>query len=142
MTNQNKFINAEIPVSNREEAEAAAKKAEELGYVLESGFQCSNECNYFTLFDDGSYGFYKIRDTTSKVIPLSDFLNQPRTETITLDNGEKWRVQLIEKVQHEPMSAEKYYEVHSGSDVLNVCFWMDRYAKYRLEFERKKLTPQ
>ena len=139
MTKQNKFINAEIPVANKEQAEAAAKKAEELGYVLESGFQCSNECNYFTLFDDGSYGFYKIRDTTSKVIPLSDFLNQPRTETITLDNGEKWRVQLIEKVD-EPMSAEEFF--HTKGGLGNAPHWMERYARYRLEFERKKLTPQ
>ena len=140
MTNQKEFINAEIPVSNREEAEAAAKRAEELGYRWVQGLEYSVGDNCLRLYDDGEYVFHSLKISVSNrpIIPLSDFLNQTRTETITLDNGEKWRVQLIEKVEEEPMSAEKYYEVHSGSDVLNVCFWMDRYAKYRLEFERVK----
>ena len=139
MTKQNKFINAEIPVSNKHEAELAAKKAEELGYSLDSDFQYSNECKVITLFDDGSCGFYIDRDLTLKLIPLPDFLNQKRTETITLDNGEKWRVELIEKVE-EPMSAEEFF--HSQSGVGNAPHWMERYAQYRLEFERGKLTPQ
>ena len=136
MTKQNQFIDAEIPVLNKHEAELAAKKAEELGYGLYSDYKYSNNYNYLTLMDTGRYGFYTDRDSTLKEIPLSDFLNQPRTETITLDNGEKWRAQLIEKVEEEPMSAEEFF--HSQSGVGNAPHWMERYAQYRLEFERKK----
>ena len=136
MTN-NKFINAEIPVSNSHEAEAAAKKAEELGYKKNPNYKIfENNNNYLTLFANGYIGFYTTRATTPNVIPLSEFLNQPQTETVTLDNGEKWRVKLIEKVPEEPITAEEYYDSHSG--IGNVCAWMEAYAKYRLEFEREK----
>ena len=136
MKKQNEFINAEIPVSNKHEAELAAKKAEELGYGLYSDYKYSNNYNYLTLMDTGRYGFYTDRDSTVKEIPLSDFLNQNRTETITLDNGEKWRVELIEKVEDEPMSAEEFYEFHPGT--ANVCDWMQAYAQYRLEFNKNQ----
>ena len=130
MTN-NKFINAEIPVANKNEAEAAAKRAEELGYsfdLLDPRYFAPH--NYLTLFSDGVCRFYSLPDKTIPTIPLSDFLNQPRTETVTLDNGDKWRVKLIEKVREEPMSAEEYYDSRSG--IGNVCDWMEAYAKYRL----------
>ena len=140
MTKQNKFINAEIPVSNKHEAELAAKRAEELGYEFISHREYSDKCNYLTMYYNGRYGFYVDRDLTLKIIALSEFLNQPRTETITLDNGEKWRVELIEKVQEEPMSAEEFF--YSQEGVGNAPHWMERYAKYRLEFERNKLPPQ
>ena len=140
MTKQNKFINAEIPVANKEQAEAAAKKAEELGYGFTLGFGYSDKCNYLTLCSDGSYSYHISKASVLNILPLSDFLHQPRTETITLDNGEKWRVQLIEKVEEEPMSAEEFYYANAGG--AHTTEWMERYANYRLEFERKKLTPQ
>ena len=134
MKQETKFVNAEIPVANKHEAEEAAKMAEELGYEFISGSEYSDRCNYLTLFYKGGYGFYVDKDLSLKIIHLSDFLNQPRTETITLDNGEKWRVQLIEKVQEEPMSAEEFY--HNKGGLGNKFRWMERYAQYRLDFER------
>ena len=135
MTN-NKFINAEIPVSNKEEAELAAKRAEELGYSIgDVLLKYKDDSRYLTLTNNGCYGFWSFKEQMP-ITPLSEFLNQRRTETITLDNGEKWRVKLIEKVQEEPMSAREYYEFHTS--VGNVCDWMESYAKYRLEFERDK----
>ena len=135
MTN-NKFINAEIPVSNKEEAELAAKKAEELGYGFGLDSQYLSQHNYLTLFSDGVCRFYTNADKTIPTTPLSEFLNQPRAETITLDNGEKWRVKLIEKVQEEPMSAEEFFNGRGGLG--STIYWMEAYAKYRLEFEREK----
>ena len=134
MIKKNKFINAEIPVSNKHEAEAAAKKAEELGYKRDGSY-LNDYSNYLTLFSNGLCGFYIDRLSTVNIIPFSEFLNQNRNETITLDNGEKWRVQLIEKVE-EPMSAEEFYEFHPGT--ANVCDWMQAYAQYRLEFYKNQ----
>ena len=138
----NKFINAEIPVSNKHEAELAAKKAEELGYRCMEFLNYRERDDYLRLHGSGLYGFYtdlygfyRDRDLTVKAIPLSDFLNQHQIETITLDNGEKWRVQLIEKVEEEPMSAEEFHNFHPVP--ANVWDWMERYAQYRLEFERE-----
>ena len=133
----NKFINAEIPVSNRREAELAAKRAEELGYSIgDVLLNYKDDSRYLTLTNNGCYGFWRFKDEGVHVIPLSEFLDQKRTETVTLENGGKWRAQLIEKVQEEPMNAREYYEFHTS--VGNVCDWMESYAKYRLEFERDK----
>ena len=138
MTN-NKFINAEIPVSNSHEAELAAKKAEELGYRIgDKLFNYKGNRRYLTLTDNGCYGFWSFKDGMS-VTPLSDFLNQKRTETVTLENGEKWRVKLIEKVREEPMSAKEFLDTKGGLG--NRILWMERYAQYRLEFEREN-NPQ
>ena len=137
MEKENKFINAEIPVSNKEEAKLAAKKAVELGYEPISYFlNYETDTEYLTLFNNGRYDFYSSRAKTHIIIPLSEFLNQPRTETVTLENGEKWRVKLIEKVQEEPMSAEEFF--HTKGGVGNAPNWMERYAKYRLDFERQQ----
>ena len=137
MTN-NKFINAKIPVSNRREAELAAKSAEELGYRANGKFvKYKTDTEYLTLINNGYYGFWAHEDEMP-VTPLSEFLNQSRTETVTLDNGEKWRVKLIERVQEEPMSAEEFF--HSKGGVTNAHHWMvvmEAYAKYRLDFERE-----
>ena len=138
----NNFINAEIPVSNRREAELAAKKAEELGYKTgDKLLNYKGSDKYLTLNDDGCYGFWSFKDEIP-ITPLSEFLNQPQTETITLENGEKWRVKLIEKVQEEPMSAEKF--LYSKRGVTNaprlMVLMMKEYAQYRLEFEREKQT--
>ena len=135
----NNFINAEIPVSNRRESELAAKRAAELGYSFDSSSQYLNLHNYLTLFSDGVCRFYSLASKDNPIISLSEFLNQIRTETITLENGEKWRVKLIERVQEEPMSAEEFF--HSKGGVINAPNWMvvmEAYAKYRLEFEREK----
>ena len=136
----NKFINAEIPVANKHEAELAAKKAEELGYSLDSRCEYADGDNYLTLFKKGTYGFYTDRATILKVIPFSDFLDQFHTKTITLENGEKWRVQLIEKVEEEPMSAEEFFHSKVGDG--NAPQWMEAYAQYRLECEREKANQQ
>ena len=139
MTN-NKFINAEIPVSNKEEAELAAKKAEELGYRIDEKFlNYKGSHKYLTLSDDGYYSFWSFKEEIP-ITPLYEFLNQSRTETITLDNGEKWRVKLIEKVQEEPMSAKEFLDTKAG--VGNAPNWMESYAKYRLEFEREEAKKQ
>ena len=132
----NKFINAEIPVSNKEEAELAAKRAEELGYSIGDvllNYKGSSE--YLTLTNNGYYGFWSFKEEIP-VTPLSEFLNQSRTETVTLDNGEKWRAKLIEKVREEPMSAEEFF--HTKAGVGNAPNWMERYAQYRLDFERER----
>ena len=135
MKQETKFVNAEIPVANKHEAELAAKRAEELGYrIFGIMLKYKDDRKYFTLDDDGTFGFWSFRDKSIPTIPLSDFLNQNRTETITLDNGEKWRVPLVEKVQEEPMSAEEFY--HAKGGLGNKFRWMERYAQYRLEFER------
>ena len=118
MTN-NKFINAEIPIANAEEAELAAKKAEELGYRIENILQKYKGCDkYLTLTNKGYYGFWTFKEGMP-VTPLSDFLNQSRTKTITLENGEKWRVKLIEKVQEEPMTAVEFL-----AEKYNYITWM------------------
>ena len=135
MKQETKFVNAEIPVANKHEAEEAAKMAEELGYRY-TNFPLEHydqHKKYLSLYESGNYGYGSTR-VYNTVIPLSEFLNQNRTETITLDNGEKWRVQLIEKVQEEPMSAEEFY--HNKGGLGNKFRWMERYAQYRLEFER------
>ena len=140
MKQETKFINAEIPVSNKEEAELAAKKAEELGYRVDDvllNYKGSDK--YLTLSDDGCYSFWSFKEEIP-VTPLSEFLNQSRTETITLENGEKWRVKLIEKVQEEPMSAEEFFRAKEGY-AINARHWlvvMEAYAQYRLEFDREK----
>ena len=134
MTKQNEYINAEIPVANKHEAELAAKKAEELGYNGKYANYKEGK-NYLNLLDNGDYFFSYIAGKIFPVIPLPDFLDQPRTETITLDNGEKWRVQLIEKVE-EPMSAEEFCRTKHG--VTNTIDWMERYAEYRLEFYKNQ----
>ena len=137
MEKENKFINAEIPVSNKEEAELAAKKAVELGYRANSYFlNYGTDTKYLTLINNGRYGFYAHIVKAHTIIPLSDFLNQTRTETVTLENGEKWRVKLIEKVREEPMSAEEFF--YGGDGLYKTTDWMERYAQYRLEFEREK----
>ena len=134
MTN-NKFINAEIPVANKNEAEAAAKRAEELGYRIDDKLlNYKGSDRYLTLTNKGCYGFWSFKEEIPAT-PLSEFLNQSRTETVTLDNGEKWRVKLIEKVQEEPMSAEEFF--HTKAGVGNAPNWMERYAQYRLDFERE-----
>ena len=122
MTN-NKFINAEIPVANKEEAELAAKKAEELGYSFDSSSQYLNLHNYLTLFSDGVCRFYSLASKDNPIISLSEFLNQSCTETVTLDNGEKWRVKLIEKVREEPMSAKEFLDTKGGLG--NRIIWME-----------------
>ena len=201
MTKQNQFINAEITVKNREEAELAAKKAEELGYRWVQGLEYSVGDNCLRLYDDGEYVFHSLKISVSNrpIIPLSDFLSNPkydmckpqpvqldcrintckfykgagvcshhapeitlslyangkegfmcgsreegdhltqpknesRKEIVEID-GIKWRVELIKKVE-EPMSAEEFF--YSQEGVGNAPQWMDRYAKYRLEFERVK----
>ena len=107
MTN-NKFINAEIPVSNSHEAELAAKRADELGYSIgDVLLKYKDDSRYLTLTNNGCYGFWSFKEQMPTT-PLSEFLNQSRTKTVTLDNGEKWRVKLIEKVREEPMSAKEF----------------------------------
>ena len=141
MGKENEFINAEIPVSNKEEAKLAAKRAEELGYEPNIYFlNYETDTEYLTLYNNGRYDFYSYRAKTHIIIPLSEFLNQPQTETVTLENGEKWRAKLIEKVQEEPMSAEEFFHAKEGY-AINARHWvvvMEEYAQYRLEFEREK----
>ena len=135
----NKFINAEIPIANAEEAELAAKRAEELGYRIDDKLlNYKGSDKYLTLTNNGCYGFWSFKEEMP-ITPLSEFLNQSRTETITLDNGEKWRAKLIEKVQEEPMSAKEFLDTKGGLG--NRILWMERYAKYRLDFEREN-NPQ
>ena len=138
---KNEFINAEIRVSNKHEAEMALTKARRLGYNPNGDFvNYRSHRKYFALQNNGYYGFRCYRTKSVPINPLSDFLNLPepdknppplpekkRTQIITLENGEKWRVQLIEKVEEEPITK-----------TITLEDLMEGYVKFWLEFERKK----
>jgi hypothetical protein len=57
-----------------------------------------------------------------------------QTHIVEID-GEKWRVELVEKVV-EPMFASEWYNKNKG-EFVNRFDAMNQYAAYRLEFYKK-----